>query len=348
MADSIREALTAAIDEAEKPTEQKTEIEALAPESPGADNANADGAESEAVEGAGKSADDAEAPPHKEGEAPAAPAAPAASAPEVNAPASWSAAEKAEWAAVPKSARDAIQRREGEMNRALQASAVARRRVEAFDQIAHPYKPLLDSYGVGLEQVIPSLLATRAALEVGTPQQKALLVANLCADFDLDIDQLDSALEARYAGGKPAPRYSGGPPQMADLRNHPQLSGLFALADTFDQQRKAQAQEAVNAIQSLPHYDAVRLTVADFVDKAKAAGQPIDLTRFYGLACQLHGLEAPAAPQNPVSASEAASILARSRKAAASVGGAPKPAPPRKPGEGTLREELEANIAAAR
>lgn len=347
MADSIREALTAAIDEAEKPTEQKTEIAALAPESPGADEANVDAAEADAGEGAGNSAEAAEAPPHKEGDAPVAPAAPAAPVAEVNAPASWSAAEKAEWATVPKSARDAIVRREGEMNRALQASATARRRVEAFDQIAHPYKPLLDSYGVGLEQVIPSLLATRAALEIGTPQQKAQLVANLCADFDLDIDSLDDALSARYRGGKPAPRYGGGPPQMADLRNHPQLSGLFQLADAVTQQRQAQAAEAVSAIQSLPHYAEVRLTVADFVDKAKAAGKPIDLPRFYGLACQLHGLEAPAA-SGPVSASEAASILARSRKAAASVGGAPKPAPPRKPGEGTLREELEANIAAAR
>jgi hypothetical protein len=339
MADSIRDTLTAAF---EKAAPAETELENAGLDStPDSQVADDSPGETEDHDASASSSDDAETDGGLS--APSAEATPSAEpVVDVPPPASWSTQERADWAKVPKSARDAVARREGEMNRAFQASAEARRRVSTLDEMAKPYKPLLDSYGIRVEDAMPGLLATRAALEVGTAEQKALLVANLCADFGLDINLLDGALSQRYANGQPAPRYEA-PPQM-NLQSNPELAPLFAIANELKERRQAQAVTMVNEVRSQPHYEAVRLTMADLIDQAKLHGRDLPLPRAYELATQLHGLAA--APQSgPVSASQAASILARSRNAASSVAGAPKPSLPRKAGEGTARDEIEALMA---
>jgi hypothetical protein len=234
------------------------------------------------------------------------------------------------------------------MNRALQDSASARRRAEALDKSAKPYQPLLDSYGVQVEQVIPGLLATRAALEVGSPSQKAQLVANLCADFGIEIGLLDEALSGRYQNGQPEPRYQPQNHQI-DLTNNPALAPLFAMAEQIKSVQTERAAQAIGTVSSDPHYNAVRFTMADFIEQARAQGRQLGLPEALSLAKQFHGLgAAPAAAGSGNPLSDAARTLAAARNAASSVSGAPKPTPPRKPGEGTLREELEANLAARR
>jgi hypothetical protein len=348
MPDSIREALTAAVEKHSTPETENAATET--PTTQAADDGTGSAANAAPTSDkpeAGSTPPGPEAAPSTEkpdgsSGAPAAPTPPPAS----NAPASWNAEERAAWQTVPEKARAAILRREGEMNRALQASSNARRRVEQMDQITNTYKPLLDSYGVTIEQVLPPLLATRAALEVGSPEQKATLVANLCADFGLDMNLLDQALGQRFANGQPTPRYQ--PQQLPDLTNHPQLAGLFAIAEQIKTKQTEQAVTAINEVSTLPHYEEVRFAMADLIEQARANGRSLDLKKAYAIACQLNGFEAPAAPASQVSVSEAAAVLARSRAAASSVTGAPKPTPARKPGEGTLRDELEANLAAAK
>lgn len=339
MADSIREALTAAFDQAEKtdtessgPAEDSTETTDAPPSTETVDAAPSTETPPEGASG-GETISD------KGGSAP--PAAPAA--PEQPAPASWSNEEREAWAAVPPKARAAIQRREQEMNRALRAAAPNRQRLEAIDKSVEPYKPLLERYGVSLEQVLPPLLATRAALEVGTPEQKATLVANLCGDFGIDLELLDSALAGRYQGGQPQVRMQA--PQLPDLSQNPQLAPVFALVEQFKAAQTERAQQALQAVSSDPHYEEVRFTMADLIEIAKRNGKTMDLTTALELAKRAHGFAvAPPAP----SVSDAARTLAAARNAAASVSGAPKPTPPRKPGEGSLRDELEANFAAVK
>ncbi len=336
MADSIRDALTAAYDKAE--TEDTTPAADIPVSNADPVDTTPDSPQPETASTQDVSVAEGTAPT----EAPKAPAAP-----ETPAPASWNAEERAGWATVPEAARKAILRRESEMNASLKFTAQARRRAEAIDKIAEPYQPILNSYGVTVEQVLPNLLATRAALEVGTPEQKAQLVANICADFGLDINILDDALAARYHGGRPTPRYNGPPPQM-DLAGNPQLAPLFAMAEQLKVAQTERAAAAIAEVKTDPHYDAVRFTMADLIEQAQSRGNKLDLQTALGLAKQLHGLGAPAAPQAPMSVSDAARTLAAARNAAASVGGAPKPSPARKPGTGSLRDELEANFAATR
>lgn len=335
MADeSLRSTLTAAFETAEKD-------DAAAPtEAP--DTAVETAAVDDAVPAAllDDSSDDSNS-----GGAPAAPTPPAPVAtPEApKPPASWNATERESWAAMPEQARSAILRREAEHNRLLQDTSAQRRQAAKLDQIIEPYKPLLEKYNVGFEDAITPLLATRAALELGTPAQKAQLVANMIADFDIDVETLDSAIVHRAQHGAPpvAP-----PPPKIDLRSHPDLQHLFRMADEVQQRRQEQATEALAAVSSLPHFEEVREQMADTLDRARALGKTIDLQTAYDVACRIHGY-APSAPPPP-SASEAGRALALSRRAASTVAGGMKPTPPRTPGSGTLRQELEANFAAAR
>jgi hypothetical protein len=338
--DSIREALTAAFDKAEtntpdpsKDAVDETTTNAAAVDSPElpADTVDEAAAPSEGVDGG-------ETIPSKDGT----PAAAAPVAPESPAPASWNNEERAAWNTVPAKAREAIARRESEMSRALQSSSSARKRVEALEKIAQPYAPLLNSYGITVEQAMPGLLATRAALEVGTPEQKAELVANICADFGIEVELLDGALSKRYQHGTPTPRVA---PQQIDFRNSPELAPLYAMAEQFKTAQTERAQQAIAAVSSDPHYDSVRHTMADLIDKAREQGRTLDLPVALNLAKQFHGIAVPAAAP---SVSDAARTLAAARNAAASVSGAPKPSAPRKPGEGSLRDELEANFSARR
>lgn len=349
MSDSIREALTAAYEKAESapPAAESTEASPAEPVST-ASAADSGDAPAASDSGSGTTTDASNTPPDAAASA-AAPAKPAESAPpaatssEANAPISWTAEERTAWTGVPEAARKAIARREGEMNRALQYSATARRRVEALDRAVETFKPLLDQYGVTVEQVIPNLLSTRAALEVGTPQQKATLVANICAEFGLDVNLLDAALATRYQNGQPPPRQQAPAP---DLSNNPQLAPLFALAAQYKEAQNARAATAIAEVSADPLYNEVRFTMADLIETAKARGQTMDLKTALGIAKQMHG-HAPPAPPAP-SVSDAARTLAAARNAASSVSGAPKPTPPRKPGEGSVRDELLANFAAAR
>lgn len=344
MSDSIREALTAAYDEAEKVETPTPGLDTEISNAAGADSVEklADKTDERAApietppEGAsvGKAISDKGGTPAPSGTPPA---------PEQPAPASWSNEEREAWSTVPPKAREAIMRREGEMNRALRASASARQRSEAIDKSVEPYKPLLDRYGVSIEQVLPPLLATRAALEVGTPEQKATLVANICGDFGIDLELLDNALASRYQGGKAPPRQMA--QQIPDLSQNPQLAPVFAMVEQFKAAQTERAQQALQAVASDPHYEEVRFTMADLIEMAQRRGKTMDLPTALELAKRAHGFSvAPPAP----SVSEAARTLAAARNAAGSVSGAPKPTPARKPGEGTLRNEIEANFAAAK
>jgi hypothetical protein len=341
VSDSIRDALTAAYEAKDKePATDDTASDDATINAEVVDSSElpADTMDETSAPDSTEGASEGESIPDK-GEGATAAAVPAASE---AAPASWTQDERAGWATAPEAVRKAVLRREGEMNRALQVSSSARKRVESLDKITQPYKPLLDSYGITVEQAMPGLLATRAALEVGTPAQKAELIANLCADFGIEVELLDGALATRYQGGRPAPRVA--PVQMPDLATNPQLAPLFAMAEQVRQAQTERAQEAVSAVSADPHYNEVRFTMADLIEKAHVAGRKLDLPTALGIAKQLHGLGAPA--PTATSVSDAARTLAAARNAASSVSGAPKPTSPRKPGEGSLRDELIANMSA--
>jgi hypothetical protein len=199
----------------------------------------------------------------------------------------------------------------------------------------------MDAYGVkDPVDAIGPLLATRAALEVGTPTQKAQLVANLIHQFGVDIASLDNFL----ANG-PAPQPQQAPPVQPqnyfDPTQHPALQPLFSLAEQFKGYQQQKVEAAVAEVSSLEHFDAVREDMADVLERAHKAGRLMTMQDAYNRAVAMNpDIEPVARPPTTVTTSEAAAILAKSRKAATSVSGAPKVTPSAKPT--TLREQIAA------
>lgn len=257
------------------------------------------------------------------------------------APGSWKAAEKAEWDKIPANARAAIKRREAEASRALTQSTDARRMADEYKQVLHPFEPLIQSKGITdpLHQVIKPILQIRAALEVGSPQQKAALVANMVRDFAIDVSLLDAAIV--HNTNNPHAALPPAPPAPS-LRSNPELQPLFALAEQLEQRRAAAAAEAIASVESLPHFEELREDMADIMTRAAEKNRTITVKQAYdwALAQSEYATQAPVAPQQAptVTPSEAAAILARSRKAASSVSGAPSTTPGKKPT--TLREQI--------
>jgi hypothetical protein len=266
---------------------------------------------------------------------PAAVAAPAV----IAAPASWKAAEKAAWDKVPAEARAAIQRRELETQRVLSTSAEARKHKDSFGQAMAPYQPLFDAYGVKepLQALIP-LMQTRAALEVGTPEQKAQLISNLVYQFGIDITKLDG-----YLVKGPGQQMPIQPQQAFDPKSIPELAPLFQIAEQFKAAQSTKVDQAISEVSSLPYFEDLREEAADLLDAAAAKGRNLSLKQAFDIAAQMAGITpVPDAP-SAKNVSEAAAMLAKSRRAASSVAGAPKQGSGTKPT--SLRETIEAAMA---
>lgn len=333
MADSIREALTSAFAADEK-EEISTPVVAEATPEVVPDTSIADPAAPVIGSEAPPAPKPAEAAKPSTSATPPAGATPVATPAPIAAPASWKAAEKAFWDKIPPEARAAVMRREQETQRVLSHSAEARKHQQSFQQAMTPYQPLFDAYGVKdpIQALIP-LMQTRAALEVGNPDQKAQLVANLVHQFGIDIQKLDGFLVKG-----PTPQ---APVQQAlDPRSIPELQPLFQIAEQFKQQQETKVAAAIAEVESLPHFEELREDMADVLDRAAARGKSLTVKQAYDVAAGALGLTpAPAVP-SAANVSEAAAMLAKSRKAASSVAGAPKGAAGSKPS--SLRDTIEA------
>lgn len=344
MADSIREALTSAFSAAENEEEENSSTTGAEP----VVETRQDTAVAEPV-GGGEPVEKpvvggpaAQARAAAEAAAAAKPAVSTAASPPVTAPvadkapASWKAEEKAAWATVPASARAAIMRREQETQRVLSGSADARRLQAEFQQTIHPFMPLMESHGIAPIPAIKGLLEMRAALEIGTKEQKAQLVSNLVRQFGVDIEALDGFLSNSHGQpiAQPAPR--------VDPRSIPELAPLFSLAEQVTAAQTAKLDAQFEPIEQLPHYETVRETMADLMETAANRGKSMTLQQAYNLACGMDPALAgtPATTSTTPTTSEAAAILARSRKAASSVAGAPRTSPTAKPTD--RRSQIEA------
>ena len=330
MPDQMREALTAAY---EKHTESvddapvETAVETVV-DTPVVEAEKSEKVESTASEG---KAPPVQTPPVKDGsEKPATDAAapktagaaevpaPQTAAPAVAAkpPRSWSAEAKAAFAQLPEPVKQDVLRREKEISQGLEMAAPARKHYESFQEVVKPFQPLFDAYGISDPlPAIRTLLTTRATLEIGTPEQKAQLLANLVHEFGVDVQQLDAQLVKKgpvrpFAPARPAPVQQRDPE-------------VQALLNEFKAARVAKAEAEVATVENLPHFDELREDIADVVEAFATNGKKISLENAYKRALAMNpDLEpAPAVPK--ITKSQAAAILA-SRNAASSISGTPR------------------------
>jgi len=206
------------------------------------------------------------------------------------APASWSPKARETWGKLPAEAQAQVEKREKEVNKVLQDSAVARKFAQQFNQMIEPHKAsLIASGATDPLAAVSNLMNTEAQLRAGNAQQKAQVAANIIKQYGVDLNTLDALL----SGNVPQR-----PPESAQLESI--IDQRLAPVNQFLEQQKAmqiQQQEieqnqAVQSVQEFAQtaefFNDVNNEMALLIDFASNQGQKMSLQEAYDRACALN------------------------------------------------------------
>ena len=274
------------------------------------------------------------------------------------APVSWNPQEREHWAAMPAAAREAVMRREHEIQRALHESSESRRGMDAMKGVISPFLQNINAANGGdVIGSVRTLFEYDNRLRHGTQIEKARALTTLIKSYGVDIAALDSEL----AGAPHNPQTQQQDAVQAAINRElgPMREHLQRMQQAeFERQQYAQqtvAQEVSQGISAFAadpehkHFDAVRMDMADILDLAKAQNKVVTLKDAYDSACwhnpQIRAtlLQEQAAQRGAGNTQQAQ----RARRAAVGVTGAPRvgglPPVDGKPG----RDDRGADIRAA-
>lgn len=206
-------------------------------------------------------------------------------------PVSWSATARETWKDIPKEAQDYILQREQQMQQGMQKNAEMARRASGMDKSLAPYQQYFSVNG-GAGKTLQTLLQTGAGLQMGTPQQKAQLVADIIQQYGVDIPALDSLIT-----GKEVPaemQQQSQMEQMLQQRLAPMQQQLAQYQQREHETRQGIQREAggeVSVFSQDPKnefYTDVRGEMADILDMAANRGVQLSLKQAYDKACALN------------------------------------------------------------
>lgn len=262
------------------------------------------------------------------------------------APASWRPDVREHWGQLPEPVRAEIQRREVEVQRTLQESAEARRNYDAVMRTIQPYETFIRAENSNPIQAIDNLMRTAATLRIGTPAEKAQLLAGVVKQYGVDVNMLDAALAGQVPATDPQ---TAAFEQALNQRLAPVQNMLqqFQQAQAMQQQRVTeQAQTEVQKFLEKAEFGQdVREAMADLLELAQRRGQPMTIQEAYRKACLADDrivkvLQGRAQARGAQTQTQAAQ---RARQAAVSVTGA-APAGALKQDPTDVRSAIEAAI----
>lgn len=208
------------------------------------------------------------------------------------APVSWKPEEREHWDKMSPQAQAAVMRREGEISKALNETASARRFGGEFYNIIKPFEHLIRASGVSPLQAVDNLVKTAGGLQTGTAMQKAQIVANIVAAYGVDLRVLDHVL-----AGKTPPKEAGANDEImkaidARLKPVQEFIGEVRGARSASEQRMLQetASEAETFAQDPKNefFEDLRGDIADLLDLAANRGRAMTLEEAYKLAAAQH------------------------------------------------------------
>lgn len=243
----------------------------------------------------------------------------------IKAPVNWGPKERESWSKVPRDLQEKIMTREKEIGTVMQTTADARRTHEDFGQLTQKYGAVLSGMGSTPMETVSNLFDTVANLRMGSPIQKAQVVANLISEFGVDVNTLDSAL----VGAAPTPEAHqvSQIEQMVAQKLAP-FEAMMGQQNAMVQQQKAQQQETANTevqnfSQQAEFLNDVRMDMADMIDMAAKRGVDMTLEDAYAKACainpQISGVLAERAQRETLTGAN--TTMSSKRNAASSVVG---------------------------
>jgi hypothetical protein len=238
------------------------------------------------------------------------------------APKSLPPAAREAWGETPKAMREAIATREKQYEEGIMKYAQGAKTAQAMQQTFQPFQQYTSMNG-GPKQAITGLLQTGSMLQMGSPQQKAEIVANIIGQFGVDISTLDNML----VGNAPSQevQQNSQMEQMLNQRLQPLQQQLGVYQQRDQQYANNQQAEIGSEIQQFANdpanefYGDVANRMASELDMAAQNGEKLDLKGAYDLAVR----------SNPeifklVQSRENAKNLGSKRAAATSIHGTPQ------------------------
>ncbi len=246
-------------------------------------------------------------------------------------PIAWRAAAKQHWKDLPPEVRQEVARREKDIQQGLRDSTDARRFHEEFGQAVEPYRPLMQGAGVDPLTATKNLWQMAATLQMGNPQQKAQMVAQIIQQNAVDLQTLNDVL----VGQVPAQGGNGGTdPGLASMIQRelaPVRQFMGSIENARQQKQQEIAQTAEQEIEKFAQdpanlfFEDVHEDMADMLELASQRGRQMSLKEAYDRAVAMRPdlVQVVQHQQGRQTAVETAGTLARKKRAASSVQGVP-------------------------
>lgn len=272
----------------------------------------------------------------------------------LKAPASWKPEEREGWDKMDPRHRAAVLRREQEVNQVLQSTAGARRFAEQMGQVLQPFMGMIQSEGSNPFMAVHTMMTTAHTLRHGHPAQKAQAVAQLIAQFNIPVEQLDSEL-SKVLSGKPQEDTSTAAIQrLLDEKLQPVQRFMNDLQTRGQQMIAHSAQTELEQFMNDPANEFaqdVAEEMADLLDLAAQRGQVLSLQDAYRRATMAHPSISSVITSRSVNgaAAQRSAAAAKAKTASASLssnGGAPAALGTQDETDGSVRADLLASVQA--
>lgn len=244
----------------------------------------------------------------------------------IKAPIDWSPKEREDWSKIPRHLQEKVMSREKDMSNMLNQTADARRTHDQFGQLVNQYGSVLSGVaGNTPMETVGNLFSTVANLRMGSPIQKAQVIADLIKDFGVDINTLDSAIVGE---APPAHIQQNSEVERLLAERLAPFEQMMGQQNAYQQQQHQQKQQAANAevhnfAQNAEFLADVRMDMADLIDMSSKQGRELTMQQAYDKACtlnpQIQAVLAQRAQQAQLTAGS--NTMAGKRAAAASVHG---------------------------
>jgi hypothetical protein len=206
----------------------------------------------------------------------------------IKAPMDWGPQEREQWSKIPRNLQEKVMARETELSTLMSNTADARRTHQDFSQLASQYGSVLSGVmGDTPMDTVSNLFQTVSNLRMGSPIQKAQIVADLIGQFGVDINTLDSAI---VGVAPPAGQQQNAElerlvnERMAPFEAH--MGQQNAYANQQAEQRQQTANTEVGEFsKTAEFFEDVRYEMADFIDVATKNNRTLTTQDAYKLAC---------------------------------------------------------------
>lgn len=211
------------------------------------------------------------------------------------APASWSPALREHWDGIPEDVKKHMHKREMEMYQGLEKAKENRKLGDRFKQVVDSFQPVLAAEGVqDPVDGVKNLIGTVSTLRMGSPQQKAQLMAGLIQTYAIDLNMLDTVL-AGNINPQQQPQGNQTDPNIEHIIDQ-RMAPINQYLQNIQQQQAMQyqkQQEQVNGeVANFGHdkefFNDVREDMADLIEAAAARGRELSLEDAYEAACQMN------------------------------------------------------------